>query len=107
MLPDLDPPANLDHFRELAEEAGQEVRRNYDWGGEWEDEDGDVHYREPGWETLLVKEEKQADGRFVMQMLWVTDADLIRGWPEQWVHLIKLNELGFEATLEREGYAVP
>lgn len=108
MLPDESPPEHLEDFRRFAEERGQKVRREYFWGGEYTDEDGELQYAEPGWETLLVREEKQADDRFVMHMLYVEDRDLSPGgWEQKWALMIDLNEMGFQQTLEKEGYAVP
>ncbi len=105
MLPDENPPQNLDLFRAVAEEHGQRVLRHYDWGGEYTDEDGVVQYVEPGWMTLLVKEQRQADGKIVVHnMLLNDDLDFEPTWKERWVHLIELNDMGFQRTLEEHGY---
>jgi hypothetical protein len=100
---DTSPPPNLDLFRALAEEHGQSVRREYQWGGEYEYE-GETHYVEPGWETILVKEEK-IDGRVYCHLMWVGDVELARAWRKQWESLIELNEAGFEHVLSEHGVA--
>ena len=104
MLPD-SPPQNLERFRELAEQHGQKVRREYNWGGEYTDEDGVLQYSEPCWETILLKEKKQADGKIVMNMMLLSDRNIESGWDKQWEQLIELNDMGFQHTLEKEGYA--
>lgn len=104
MLPD-SPPQNLARFQELAERHGQIVRRDYNWGGEYTDEDGVLQYAEARWETALVKEEKQDDGKVIVHMIFLEDRTIETGWDAQWEHLIKLNDMGFQHYLEKEGYA--
>lgn len=102
MLPDDNPPPWLEAFRAVAEKHGQTVRRDYFWGGEYTDEDGEVQYAEPRWDTCLCKEEFQKDGKIIAHCLFVDDRH--DQWPEKWEMLIELNAMGFERTLEKEGY---